>query len=124
VGGDNIGIILTLKILSMKKTKLGLIALALSIGILMSFDNMPTSTIKGTVSPADKALRAWAISFDDTLTVDVENGVFEIRDVKPGTYAVIIEAQEPFANVRKRDVEVSRGGQVTDMGEIALMQRK
>jgi hypothetical protein len=108
----------------MKKTKLALVALAISTGALFSFNAFQTSTIKGTVTPADKAVKAWAVSPTDTLNADVQNGTFEIKDVKAGTYSVIIEAQEPFANTRKKDVVVAPDAPVTDVGEIKLQPKE
>ena len=49
----------TLKRRTMKKTKLALVALAISAVILFSFDAIPASTIKGTVTPGEtKAIKA------------------------------------------------------------------
>ena len=107
----------------MKKMRLAIAAMAISSIGFFSFDALQNTVIKGTVTPADKAVRAWAISPSDTLKADVQNGSFEIRDVKAGTYSVIIEAQEPYANTRKKDVVVSADGQPTDVGEIKLQQK-
>lgn len=106
----------------MKKAKLALAALAVSAATLFSFKAFEGGSIKGTVTPADKAIRAWAISTTDTIRADVQNGTFEIKDVKAGTYNVIIEAQEPFANTRKKDVAVT-DGQPTEVGEIQLQPK-
>lgn len=107
----------------MKNIRLALVALAVSSGVLFSFNALQTNTIKGTVTPADKAVRAWAVSTTDTLKAEVQNGTFEIKDVKAGTYSVIIEAEEPYANTRKKDVVVSTDAQVTDVGEIKLQTK-
>ena len=106
----------------MKNIRLALVALAVSSGALFSFNALQTNAIKGTVTPADKAVRAWAVSPKDTMKADVQNGTFEIKDVKVGTYSVIIEAQEPYANTRKKDVVVA-DGQITDVGEIKLQAK-
>ena len=105
----------------MKNIRLALVALAVSTGTLFSFNAIQTSKIKGTVTPADKAVRARAVSPTDTLQADVQNGAFEIKDVKPGTYSVIIEAEAPYTNTRKKDVVVN--GETTDVGEIKLQQK-
>lgn len=107
----------------MKNIKLALVALGISSGALFSFNALQTNSIKGTVTPADKAVRAWAVSPTDTLKADVQNGTFEIKDVKAGTYSVIIEAQEPYANTRKKDVVVDPQQATTDVGEIKLQQK-
>jgi hypothetical protein len=108
----------------MKKIKLAFAALAISTGMLLSFNTFPTSTIKGTVTPADKAIKAWAISPTDTLVANVLGGTFEIKDVKAGTYSIIIEAEEPFTETRKNDAVVKEGTPVTDVGEIKLQPKK
>ena len=108
----------------MKNTRLALVALVISAGILFSFNVLQkTGTIKGTVSPANKAKVAWAISQKDTLHADVENGAFEFKDVKAGTYSIIIEAQEPYANTRKKDIVVTPDAPVADVGEIKLQPK-
>ncbi|MCG2617026.1 carboxypeptidase regulatory-like domain-containing protein [Terrimonas sp. NA20] len=106
----------------MKKARLTLAAIAISAASLFSFKAFEGGSVKGTVTPADKAIRAWAISSTDTVRADISSGAFEIKDVKPGTYSVIIEAQEPFANTRKKDVVVTEG-QATEVGEIQLQPK-
>jgi hypothetical protein len=103
----------------MKKITIALSVLVVSTILLFSFSNQPASSIKGTVTPGDKATKAWALSFDDTIVVDVQNGNFEMKDVPPGEYAIVIEAEQPFANVRVRDVVVGYSG-VTNVGPIEL----
>ena len=39
-----------------------------------------------------------------------------------GNYSVIIKAQAPYTNTKKKDVEVKDGG-ATDVGEIQLQQK-
>ena len=107
----------------MKNIRLALVALGISSGALFSFNALQTNTIKGSVTPAEKAVRAWAVSPTDTLKADVQNGTFEIKDVKAGTYSVIIEAEEPYANTRKKDVIVAADAQATDIGEIKLQPK-
>jgi len=107
----------------MKKAKLALVALVISAAMLFSFNALQTSTIKGTVTPSDKAIKAWAMSSTDTLSANVLNGAFEIKDAKPGTYSVIIEAEAPYASTRRKDVVVTDGVPVTDIGEIKLQPK-
>lgn len=107
----------------MKNIRLTLAALAVSSAALFSFDVFQANSIKGTVTPAEKAVRAWAVSPTDTLNAEVENGSFEIKDVKAGTYSVIIEAEAPYASTRKKDVVVSPESTVTDIGEIKLQPK-
>jgi len=86
---------------------------------LFAFSNLPSGSIKGTVSPADGAVRAWAESSTDTLKALVINGAYEITDAKPGMYKIIIEAKPPYRNAAKSDITVS-DGKPADAGEIKL----
>ncbi|HTN08369.1 carboxypeptidase regulatory-like domain-containing protein [Agriterribacter sp.] len=105
----------------MKKARLTLAALSIVAAGLFAFNVITNGSVKGTVKPADAAVRAWAISGTDTLKADIANGAFEITDAKPGTYKVIIEANAPYKNASKEGVEV-KDGESTDVGEIALEQ--
>jgi hypothetical protein len=86
---------------------------------LFAFSSPRDGSIRGTVSPADGGVRAWAESYTDTLKAPIINGSYEIAGVKPGTYKVIIEAKPPYRNAAKDGVMVS-DGQSSDAGEIRL----
>jgi hypothetical protein len=86
---------------------------------LFAFSSLRSGSIKGTVSPADGAARVWAESSTDTVKELVINGAYEISDVKPGTYNIIIEAKPPYKNAAKNGVAVN-DGQAADAGEIKL----
>ncbi|MBS1597792.1 MAG: carboxypeptidase regulatory-like domain-containing protein [Bacteroidetes bacterium] len=105
----------------MKISKMSMGALAIATAALFSFKSFVNGTVKGTVSPAEGATRAWIISSSDTLKTSVNQGSFEIPDVKPGTYKVIIEAKPPYKNVAKDGITVT-DGQTTEVGEIKLAQ--
>ncbi|MCO5241695.1 MAG: carboxypeptidase-like regulatory domain-containing protein [Chitinophagaceae bacterium] len=105
----------------MKKTKLTLTALSIIAAGLFAFNVITNGSLKGTVSPTDAAVRAWAISDTDTLKTDIADGAFEITDAKPGIYKVIIEANPPYKNAAKEGVEV-KDGETTDLGQITLEQ--
>jgi hypothetical protein len=105
----------------MKISKFILGALGIATAGLFSFNILFNGTVKGTVTPADGATRAWIISATDTLKSPIANGSFEIPGVKPGTYKVIIEAKPPYKNVSKDDITVV-DGQTSDVGEIKLSQ--
>ncbi len=105
----------------MKKTRFALATLAIVAAGLFSFNVMLNGSVKGTVTPADAAVRAWAISGSDTLKADITDGAFEISDAKPGVYKIIIEAAAPYKNSSKDGVEV-KDGEPTDIGEVKLEQ--
>lgn len=86
---------------------------------LFAFTHLRAGSIKGTVTPAEGGVRAWAESVSDTLKAPIINGSYEITDARPGTYKVIIEAKPPYKNIAKDGIIVS-DGQVVDAGEIKL----
>ncbi len=79
------------------------------------------SPVKGSVSPANGASRAWLISRQDTLNAPVIQGNFMITNVKPGNYTLMLEAKPPFRDSFKQDVLVVEG-QPTDVGVIEMNQ--
>lgn len=104
-----------------KYAKFKLAALGIAAAGLFAFNAFVNGGIKGTITPADGAIRAWAISATDTVRTDVTGGTFEIKDVKPGTYQVIIEAKAPYKNMAKEGITVA-DGQITEAGEFKLQQ--
>jgi hypothetical protein len=88
---------------------------------LFAFNVLTAGSIKGTIMPADGASRAWALSPTDTLRASIINGAYEIKDAKPGSYRVIIEAKAPYKNAAKDSVVVI-DGQTAEVGEIKLEQ--
>lgn len=78
-------------------------------------------TIRGRVKPYNAALRAWAVSDNDTATGVIQNGAFEIKNLKTGRYRVIVEGLRPYKTTTKPDIVVT-GGVSTDVGEIILDQ--
>ena len=103
----------------MKFTGIKLAAITFAAAGLFAFNSLRNGSIKGTVSPADGAVRAWAESSTDTLRAPIMNGSYEITDAKPGTYKVIIEAKPPYKNAAKGGITVT-DGQAADAGEIKL----
>ncbi len=103
----------------MKATQLKLAAMGIAAAGLFAFNAMTAGSIKGKVSPAEAAVRAWAESATDTVNAAIQNGSFEIGNVKPGVYKLVIEAKPPYKNLAKDGVNVM-DGQATDVGDIML----
>lgn len=103
----------------MKFTQLKLVVIGIAAAGLFAFTTLATGSIKGKVSPSDGAVRAWAESATDTVNAAIQNGTFEIDNVKPGTYKIVIEAKPPYKNVAKEGISVT-DGQPVDAGEIML----
>ena len=97
--------------------KLGAVAVAAA--GLFAFAHLRVGSIRGTITPADAGVRAWAESATDTLKAPIVNGVFEITDAKSGAYKIVIEAKPPYRNIAKDGLMVT-DGQATDAGEITL----
>jgi hypothetical protein len=106
----------------MKATNLKMAALGIAAAIgLFAFTSIKSGSIKGSIAPAKSATSAFAVSGTDTVRAMIDNGSFNINDVKPGTYKLVIEAMPPFKNFEKEGVTVA-DGQSTDVGEISLQQ--
>ena len=104
----------------MKHTSLKTIAATAVTAIgLFAFTHLRSGSIKGTITPAEGGVRAWAESASDTIKAPIINGAYEITDAKPGTYKIIIEAKPPYKNIAKDGIMVS-DGQAADAGEIKL----
>lgn len=103
----------------MKQMKMSLLALGMVTTGIFAFTKSDVGSIKGTVSPADGAVQAWALSSTDTLKAPIANGTYEIAGAKAGSYKVIIEAKAPYKNAAKEGVMVN-DGQSTEVPEIKL----
>jgi hypothetical protein len=103
--------------MNIRSIKLGAVAVAAA--GLFAFANLRLGSIRGTITPTDAGVRAWAESATDTLKVPIVNGAFEITDAKPGAYKIVIEAKPPYRNIAKDGLLVT-DGQATDVGEITL----
>ena len=88
---------------------------------LFAFTAFKNGSIKGTVSPSASATSAYVVSGMDTMRTNIQNGGFEIGEVKPGTYRLVIEAIAPYKNFQKEGVVVKEK-KATDVGEITLQQ--
>lgn len=110
----------------MKNTKIAVIgSFVIALAISAFTFKQQTGSIKGTVSPADKATTAWAIptSSSDSVSAAISNGSFEIQNLKAGDYTVRIVAQAPYGNAEKTGVTVE-DGKTTDVGEITLQEQQ
>lgn len=86
---------------------------------ILSFIIPATGSIKGKVTPADAAFQACAASGKDSFKTNILGGTFEIKNIKPGTYKLIVVATAPFKTFIKEKVTVT-DGHATDVGEIVF----
>ncbi|HWJ28209.1 MAG TPA: carboxypeptidase-like regulatory domain-containing protein [Flavisolibacter sp.] len=103
----------------MKRIRMALPAFAIAFALL-AFTSSPATSIKGKVTPAGYAVRAWAMSESDTLYTTIENGNFEFANAKPGVYRIVVEALSPYRHLAKDGVVVNEG-QATDV-ELSLQR--
>jgi hypothetical protein len=103
--------------MNIRSIKLGGVAVAAA--GLFAFAHLRVGSIRGSITPIDAGVRAWAESATDTLKAPIVNGAFEITNAKPGAYKIIIEAKPPYRNIAKDGLMVT-DGQATDAGEITL----
>ena len=106
----------------MKTKRITAIAVSLAmVFALFAFTTFKNGSITGSVSPSASATSAYVVSGMDTMRTNIQNGGFEIGEVKPGTYKLVIEAIAPYKNFEKTGVVVNER-KATDVGEITLQQ--
>lgn len=92
-----------------------------AIVLLLAFTRTWNSPVKGTVNPSNAAVRAWVFSSGDTANSSVNQGNFQINNVKPGTYVLVVEGIAPYRNTVKDGIVVV-DGQPTDVGTIEMQK--
>ena len=89
--------------------------------LLLAFTKTWNSPVKGAVNPSNSAIRAWVFSSGDTSNATVDQGNFQINNVKPGTYVLVVEGIPPYRNTVKDGIVVV-DGQPTDVGTIEMQK--
>ncbi|MEJ8843734.1 hypothetical protein WG954_15185 [Lacibacter sp. H375] len=109
----------------MKDARFDVVSLLFFLFLLSAFLFVsPTGgSIRGTVVPADSALRACAIRLRDTVKANVVGGKFIIVKLKPGKYDILIEPVPPAKGIKFKAIMVNEG-RVTDVGVIQLGKQK
>jgi polysaccharide lyase family 4-like protein len=106
----------------MKMNRITVVAISLVMAFgLFAFTAFKNGSIRGSVSPSAAATSAYVVSGMDTMRTNIKNGAFEIDQVKPGTYKLVIEAVAPYKNFEKEGVVVNEK-KTTDVGEITMQQ--
>ncbi|ASZ12800.1 carboxypeptidase-like regulatory domain-containing protein [Chitinophaga pendula] len=103
----------------MKKTRIGMLALAALAFGTFAFKGAEGGSISGKVTPAEGAQEVWAIQGTDTLKTVVTDGAFNLQNAKAGTYTVIVDGKDPYKDATLQEVKVE-DGKATDLGEIRL----
>lgn len=88
--------------------------------VLRTFADATSGAIKGVVSPVDAKPHIMAIINSDTLgTIADDAGKFLIKGVPAGTYKIIFDPTDGFAEKTVEDVTVTLG-EVKDMGTVSI----
>jgi hypothetical protein len=103
----------------MKKTYFAGIFLLTIAAILFAFTVQRTGSVKGRVNPPDGASQVWVISSKDTLRSGVQNGVFQVTGIRPGSCTLIVEGISPYKQAVRTGIQVYEGTE-TNVGEIML----
>jgi hypothetical protein len=106
----------------MNTKKITVLAASLAmVFVLFAFTTFKNGSIKGRVSPSASATSAYVVSGMDTMRANIQNGAFEIGQVQPGTYKLVIEAVAPYKNFEREGVVVNEK-KASDVGVISLQQ--
>nr|WP_121269773.1 carboxypeptidase regulatory-like domain-containing protein [Pedobacter schmidteae] len=88
---------------------------------LLAFTFIKSGNIQGKVLPADGALEVQAIMGTDTLRTALNNGSFIFKNIKTGTYAILLKGNMPYKDTTVKNVAVI-DSTTTDIGLIRLAQ--
>lgn len=88
---------------------------------LSAFTLIKTGSIQGKLMPADGAIEILAVNGADTLRSTPLNGNFMFKNIKTGTYTILVKANAPYHDVTVDTVPVVEGAS-TDVGLIKLLQ--
>jgi hypothetical protein len=80
--------------------------------------NKFSSGIRGTINPADGAVKIWATNGHDTASIASPSGVFSLN-VVPGNWKLYIQAAKPYKDLILPNIVVERE-RYYDVGEIKL----
>ncbi|NCI46809.1 hypothetical protein [Sediminibacterium soli] len=87
--------------------------------LVTAFTMTDAGSIYGRVIPYNAALHVWAVSDNDTGRAVIQNGMYEIRNLRPGRYRLIADGRYPYKVTTKPDVIVYDSSS-TNAGEIIL----
>ena len=86
---------------------------------LLSFTIAGTGSIQGKITPADGASKVLAVLGRDTLSTVVNNGNFAFKNIKTGTYTILVKANIPYNDLSIKNVAVIDSA-TTDVGLLKL----
>ncbi|MES2329616.1 MAG: hypothetical protein V4539_08440 [Bacteroidota bacterium] len=108
----------------MKNNKIVLWAVALLALVFLIFAQpFKGGSVRGSIMPHGSAAQVWIFSGTDTLRTNVQDDVFELTNVKEGTYSLIVDPMPTYKTVVRSGIKVMNG-EATNMGEIIMEQKK
>lgn len=105
----------------MKKLCVALSLLIISALGSIAFTNNKTGGIIGKITPVDAASTVSLVAAKDTLSTQINQGVFTFTNLKEGVYTVVIKTNAPYKDTTVERVAV-KDSATTDLGEIKLQQ--
>ncbi|MFC1222792.1 carboxypeptidase regulatory-like domain-containing protein [Pedobacter sp. BG31] len=105
----------------MKKLCVALSLLIISALGSIAFTNIKTGGIIGKITPVYAASTVSLVAAKDTLSAQINQGVFTFTNLKEGVYTVVIKANAPYKDTTVERVAV-KDSATTDLGEIKLQQ--
>lgn len=87
----------------------------------IAFTNIKTGGIIGKITPVDAASTVSLVAAKDTLSAQINQGVFTFTNLKEGVYTVVVKATLPYKDAVVEKVAV-KDSATTDLGEIKLQQ--
>ena len=104
----------------MNKSAWVLLGTVLAVVLLEASKKRAVSSIRGEVHPVKSFRKAYLIQNGDTVPVKRMGSKFQVS-VRPGEYAIWIDAVAPFKDQQFSDIRLGEG-QTSDLGEINLWQ--
>jgi hypothetical protein len=87
----------------------------------IAFTNVKMGGIIGKITPVDAGATVSLVSAKDTLSTQINQGVFTFTNLKEGVYTVVVKANTPYKEKVIERVAV-KDSATTDLGEIKLQQ--
>ncbi|MCX2494317.1 carboxypeptidase regulatory-like domain-containing protein [Pedobacter sp. PF22-3] len=87
----------------------------------IAFTNSKTGGIIGKITPIDAASSVSIVVAKDTLSTQINQGVFTFTNLKEGVYTIVVKANAPYKDAIIEKVGV-KDSATTDLGEIKLQQ--
>ncbi|MEH3113703.1 carboxypeptidase regulatory-like domain-containing protein [Pedobacter terrae] len=87
----------------------------------IAFTNVRMGGIIGKITPSDAAATVSLVSTKDTLSTQINQGIFTFTNLKEGVYTVVVKANAPYKDAVVERVAV-KDSATTDLGEIKLQQ--